>query len=372
MTEYRDANLARKLSRYIKDLAGEREIVLMEVCGTHTMAIFRHGLAKLLPPNIHILSGPGCPVCVTPNEYLDKAIAYGRMDNVILVTFGDMMKVPGSSSSLLREKAAGRDIRVVYSAMDALTIARENPGAKVVFFGVGFETTAPTVAAAVMEAGRNGLNNFFILSAHKLIPPALKALVESEADSGPSPCGLHGLICPGHVSAITGSGIYEFLARDSGIACVISGFEALDILESIAMLIEQVRAGKPRIEIQYHRVVTPEGNPRAMELLWKVFDRTDAAWRGLGTIPESGLKLRPAYSKFDIESTVPVTINLPEDNPAEERGCICGEILRGRRRPPECPLYRRVCTPENPIGACMVSSEGTCAAYYKYSGEEAG
>jgi hydrogenase expression/formation protein HypD len=359
MDEFRDPRLAGRLLEEIsREAAPLGEITLMEVCGTHTVSIFRHGIRGLLPPQIRLLSGPGCPVCVTPVRYLDTAIAYGRMPSVILATFGDMMRVPGSRSTLEREKAAGRDVRVVYSAMDALELAVRNREATVVFLGVGFETTAPTIAASIMEARRRGVSNFTVLSGHKLVPPAMEALVKG---GGPA---LDGFICPPHVSAVIGTGPYEPLARDHHVPCVITGFEPLDILEGILMLVRQIRRAEHRVEIQYRRVVTPAGNPAAVEIMQEVFEAEEGIWRGIGSIPQSGLGIREPYKELDVTRRMEVVVEAPQ----EDKGCRCGEVLRGLLRPPECGLFGRSCAPDHPVGACMVSSEGTCAAYYKYGG----
>jgi len=357
LDEYRDAGLCRELSVRIAQAAGGREITLMEVCGTHTMAIYQYGLKELLPPNITLLSGPGCPVCVTPNEYLDRAVAYCRQEGIWVATFGDMLRVPGSRSSLIRERGDGGRVRLVYSPADALELARQMPDQRVVFLGIGFETTSPLVAAVLADARRSGMKNFLVLAGNKVLPPALRSLVDDEQ------LGLQGLICPGHVSAVTGKGIYEFLARDHGIACVISGFEPTDILQSILMLVSQIDRGQPRVENQYRRVVPDEGNPRARELLQEVFEPRESAWRGLGSIPDSGLFIRHDYREHDAEAALPIEIEPPVEHP----GCICGLILRGRKRPVDCALFGGTCTPEHPVGACMVSSEGTCAAQYRYA-----
>lgn len=336
-----------------------RPVNLMEVCGTHTVAIFRHGIRQLLPEQARLLSGPGCPVCVTPNADIDKAIALAQRSDVILTTYGDMIRVPGSYSSLAQAKAEGAEVRVLYSALDSLAIARANPQKKVVFLAVGFETTIPTIAASVMEAERQNISNFFILSVHKLIPPAMKALLEM------GEVHIDGFICPGHVSTIIGSRPYEFIARDFGIPCVIAGFEPLDVLQSIDMLLDMVLAGKASVDIQYRRAVRAEGNPAAQELVSRVFQAVDASWRGLGTIPQSGLRLRPEYRRFDAEEQLAIEVKPPREHP----GCGCGEILRGIKTPPQCALFGKACTPERPVGPCMVSSEGTCAGWYQYGGE---
>jgi hydrogenase expression/formation protein HypD len=356
LDEYRDAQLCRELSERIAQVAGHREIVLMEVCGTHTMAVFQYGLRDLLPPNVSLLSGPGCPVCVTPNRYLDRAIAYSRRDDVILATFGDMLRVPGSSSSLINERGRGADIRLVYSSADSLHLAKRYPHKKVVFLGIGFETTSPSIAAAIVDAQSLGVSNFYVLVGHKVLPPALKALVDDDQ------LGLHGLICPGHVSAITGRSIYQFLARDYGVACVISGFEPTDILQSILMLVTQIVGERSCVENQYRRVVPDEGNPRARALVEEIFRPGESQWRGLGTIPDSGLFMAERYLGHDAEAAISVQVEPTVEHP----GCICGHILRGRKTPLDCSLFAQACTPEHPVGACMVSSEGACAAQFRY------
>ncbi|MCD5397581.1 hydrogenase formation protein HypD [candidate division NPL-UPA2 bacterium] len=356
LDEFRNGELAHRLITKIRELAGDREIVLMEVCGTHTMAIFRYGLRTLLPPSIRLVSGPGCPVCVTPNSYLDQAIAYVREKNIILTTFGDMMRVPGSSSSLEKEKAKGHDVRMVYSTLGALKIAKDNPRKKVVFLGVGFETTSPTVAASLIKAEKEKINNYLVLCAHKLIPPAMEALVNT------AELHIDGFICPGHVSAIIGAEPYKPIAGDHHIPCVIAGFEPLDILQAIHMLISQIGEGKTEVGIQYRRAVRKEGNPRALSLLEEMFEVEDTSWRGLGTIPASGLKMRNKCGWLDAQMVLDIEAEETRENP----NCICGDILRGIKTSEDCPLFKTACRPENPLGACMVSSEGTCAAYYKY------
>ena len=358
--EYRDAELAQRLLTRIHELATsyDDEIVLMEVCGTHTMAIARTGLRKVLPENIRLLSGPGCPVCVTPNHYLDRAIAYSRLQDVIVATFGDMVKVPGSYYSLEKVRSQGANVVVVYSAMDALKLAQQVPDKKVVFLGIGFETTAPTVGVTIKLAYEQGVKNFFVYCGHKLIPPAMEVLIQDPD------LRINGFICPGHVSTIIGSQPYEFIANKYGIPCVVAGFEPLDILQSIYMLVKQLVDNTPTVEIQYKRAVKPMGNQKALQLMREVFDVTDTEWRGLGVIPKSGLKLSDRFAELDAESSIPVEVPPPKEHP----GCICGAILRGVKTPLDCKLFRTVCKPSNPIGPCMVSSEGTCAAYYKYGG----
>lgn len=355
--EFNQPTLARPLVSKINQLMRELDtITLMEVCGTHTMSIFRFGIRSLLPENLKLLSGPGCPVCVTPNHYLDQAIAYSRLPEVIITTFGDMIRVPGSTSSLEKEKAQGRDIRIVYSTLDALKIASNNPEKKVIFLGVGFETTSPTIASSIQQARNDGLKNYFILCAHKLIPPAMEALVTG------GEVKVDGFICPAHVSTIIGMEPYRPLAENYKIPCVIIGFEPLDILQGILMLIHQIKDNIPLVENQYSRVVKPEGNLKALKLLDEVFAPIDSEWRGLGTIPQSGYQIRKKYRDYDAEAQITVEVEPTK----EHKGCICGNILKGVNIPTECPLFSKVCTPESPVGTCMVSSEGTCAAYYKY------
>jgi hydrogenase expression/formation protein HypD len=353
--EFRDAELARAVVNRIHRRSN-KHVRLMEFCGGHTVTIMKHGIRQLLPETVEMLSGPGCPVCVTANQDLDKAIALAREPGVIITTFGDMLKVPGSRSSLQEVRADGADVRVVYSTLDALQIARENPEKAVVFIGIGFETTAPTVAASILKAEGEGIRNYHVLSMHKLCPPVIKALLDS------GEVNLDGLICPGHVSAIIGSRPWEFAAIDHGIACVVSGFEPLDVLQSVEMLVDQLEKGEPMVEIAYRRGVRPEGNLRAQELMNIVFEPSPANWRGIGIVPESGLRLRKDYEKFDAE----LTFDIEPGPTLEHKGCLCGDILRGVRTPLDCKLFRTSCTPEHPVGPCMVSSEGSCASYYHY------
>lgn len=356
LTEYRDGSLASKMADRIKAIS-TKPARFMEICGTHTVAIFKHGIREVLPDQIDLVSGPGCPVCVTATRDIDKAIKLARIPDVIVTTFGDMVRVPGSESSLEREKGRGADVRMVYSTMDALEIARKHPEKKVVFLGVGFETTAPTIAAAVVAAEAEGLKNFSVLSSHKLLPPAMDALLSGgELD-------VNGFMCPGHVSTIIGTAAYEVVCAQYHTPCVVMGFEPLDILQGIYMLVSQVEAAEARVEIEYRRAVAPEGNLNALKTMDRVFEPCDAPWRGLGVIPKSGLALRGAYRSLDAEALFDLEI---PDSP-EPPGCQCGDILRGVKKPTGCKLFRGVCTPENPVGPCMVSSEGTCAAYYKYS-----
>ncbi len=357
VTEFRDSDLARRLIERIHE-AARKPVRLMEFCGGHTVTIFRYGIRKVLPPGIEMVSGPGCPVCVTANADLDRAIALARLPKVILTTFGDMFKVPGSCGSLQEAHAQGADVRMVYSPLDALRIARENPDRMVIFLGIGFETTAPTVAASILEAEKSGLENYFVQSMHKVCPPALKAL----ADSGE--VRLNGLICPGHVSAITGSQAWVPFARDYGLSCVVSGFEPLDVLQTVLMLVRQVEEGRSEVEIAYRRGVTFEGNAHARRILDEVFEPCDADWRGFGVIPGSGLKPGKRFERFDAAEVFDVDAG-PVVEPV---GCQCGAVLRGVVSPAECPLFRTVCTPETPVGPCMVSSEGSCSTWYQYGG----
>jgi hydrogenase expression/formation protein HypD len=356
--EFRDRELvqglAEKLARVV---AGRAEpMTFMEVCGTHTMAIYRFGLASLLPPQVRLISGPGCPVCVTPNDYLDRAIAICRLPGIITATFGDMMRVPGSSSSFMEERAKGADIRIVYSPLNAVAMAAANPDKKVVFLGVGFETTAPTVAASILAAEVEGVANYFVLASHKTIPIPMQLLTADPE------LGLDGYICPAHVSAIIGVDAYTPLAQEFRTACVVTGFEPADVMQGVLMLAEQVMAGESRVEVQYSRVVRREGNPRARAIMAQLFTPCDVPWRGIGVIPGSGLKIGDSYARFDAEKMLPVDVEPTLEHP----GCCCGEVLKGKLSPFSCPLFATACTPEAPVGACMVSSEGTCSAAYKY------
>ena len=359
--EFFNDKLCQELVQKIIETSDGRTMTFMEVCGTHTMAIFRYGIKSLLPPNIKLLSGPGCPVCVTPNSDIDKMIAYACQDNVIIATFGDMMRVPGSTSSLSQEKALGRDIKIVYSVNDALKIAETNLDKSVIFIGVGFETTAPSVAVSIRDAKIKGLSNYFVFCAHKIIPPAMKVILDS------GELKLDGFILPGHVSTIIGTMAYEFISQDYHIPCVVAGFEATDILQAILMLTNQVvRGGISCIENQYKRSVKAEGNPKALAILNEVFEPIDSEWRGIGIIPNSGLKIRQEYKEFDAEQVIPVGITLNSQLLTLNSQCICGDILRGIKIPTDCKLFGNACIPETPVGPCMVSSEGTCSAYYKY------
>ncbi len=359
--EYRDVTLVGELARRIRRLS-RRPLRIMEVCGTHTVSIFRHGIRSLLPETITLLSGPGCPVCVTDTAEIDACIALARRPDVLVATFGDLLRVPGSRSSLERERAGGADVRIVYSALDAVELARRHPDREVVFLGIGFETTAPTVAAAVLAAHRSGLANFSVLCLHKTVPPALEALTalgELRIDA---------FLLPGHVSVVIGRRAYLPFFERTRLPCAIAGFEPVDILQAVAALVGQVESGKPALENAYRRAVAEEGNPAAQRVLALVFAPADARWRGLGLIPASGLTLRAAWAAFDATRR----FSLSATPVPEPRGCSCGEILTARKTPPQCPLYGTRCTPADPVGPCMVSSEGTCAAYFRYHDASAG
>lgn len=357
--EFRNKNLIRKISAEISGLMPEEEIRLMEVCGTHTQSFYRFGLDKLLPDNLCLIAGPGCPVCVSSQDYIDRAIELSSQPQTIILSFGDMVRVPGTNSTLEKRKAAGGDVRIIYSAWDSLTVAKANPGKKIVLLAVGFETTAPTFALTLLAAQKEKLKNLLFFSALKLIPPAMKALVCDPRIK------IHGFLCPGHVSAIIGSRAYEFITRKYKIACCVTGFEPADIMEGIYFLLKQIREKKSRVDNQYMRVVKRKGNPMAVATIKKVFRVSDCAWRGLGMIPKSGLKLRNEYLKFDAERQMPVKIKHKKEDKRLKK-CRCHEVLKGIIRPSECILFRRACRPDNPYGACMVSREGACNAYYRY------
>jgi len=353
--EYRNSEFVQILVKKIKsEVRGE--VSLMEVCGGHTWAIQKFGIPTLLPKEIKLLSGPGCPVCVTSRSYIDQAVAYSRLPDVIITTFGDLIRVPGSTSSLNEEKSKGADVRIVYSILDAIKLAKENPDKKVIFLGIGFETTVASTAAGMFNAKNENVKNFFLYSSHKIIPPALGALIDEGVK-------IDGYIAPGHVSTITGSHIYDAVVKTYKVGCVISGFEAVDILQSIYMLIKQINTQTYGVEIQYSRVVKHEGNVKAQKLISEVFSLRDDWWRGLGVLPQSGLGLSESYKHFDAELHFDVEV----EETKEEKGCICGEILKGLKTPKDCKLFGTVCTNANPVGACMVSHEGACNAYFRFN-----
>lgn len=353
--EFRDPEISKQLIRRIARNS-RKKIRLMEVCGTHTMAISKNGIRSVLPESITLLSGPGCPVCVTAQSEIDAFIDIAQKKDVVIATFGDLIRVPGSRSSLQKIKAEGGDIRIVYSTSDAVDIARKNPEKHIVFPGVGFETTAPTVAAAILTAAAMNLDNFYVYSAHKLVPPALFALMANNQ------ARVDGFILPGHVSVIIGEEGYLPFIEKHEIPCVIAGFEHSDILGAVAELTEMIENGVSGLKNAYKRAVSFEGNPKAHSIMDMAFRKTSADWRGIGTIPDSGLTLNEKYAAFDAAKRFRIE-TVESETP---KGCICGDILIGIRTPPDCPLFRKKCTPIEPVGPCMVSSEGACAAYYKY------
>lgn len=352
--EYRDNRLLETLTEALRKTV-RQQLTFMEVCGGHTHSIQRFGIPEMIPGKIKLISGPGCPVCVTTADYIDQALVLSGNINTVVCTFGDLIRVPGSSSSLEYERSGGADVRIVTSALEALDTAIENPGKQVVFLAIGFETTAPGTAATIIKAYEAQIRNFSILSAHKLMPPAMEAVLANGSL-------IDGFICPGHVAAITGSSIFDFIPVKYGKACVVTGFEPADLLSSILMLVKQCQEDRPAVEIQYSRAVTTAGNKVAKSIMNQVFSVSDAGWRGFGMIKESGLILNGEFEFFDAKKRFMLTEN---DQP-EPAGCICGEILRGLKNPGDCKLFGSTCTPEDPEGACMVSSEGACNAWYRY------
>lgn len=344
----------KKISRLAE---GKKNLRLMEVCGTHTVAIFRSGIRQILPANIELVSGPGCPVCVTADDYIDKAIAYAAQKNFIVATFGDMLKVPGTRSTLANAAAEGAEIKIIYSPLDCIRLAQENLDKKIIFLAIGFETTAPTAAATVLAAKARGLKNLFMLSAQKLVPPALRFLLSD------SQVKADGFLLPGHVAVVIGANAFKFLATEFKIPSAIGGFEAEEILAALASILEQMN-GQIEVANKYRSVVRTEGNLSAQKILAQVYEVADAEWRGMGIIPASGLKMRKEFSAFDIEQVDPVKI----ERGAKKTACRCGEVLRGIINPPECPLFGKICNPLRAVGPCMVSIEGVCAAWFKYGG----
>ncbi|MBI5116127.1 hydrogenase formation protein HypD [Candidatus Poribacteria bacterium] len=379
LDRFSDTELAAAVLKDISGLANRmssRTVRLMEVCGTHTFAIMRSGIPGLLPSNIRLVSGPGCPVCVTPPGLIDLAAEISLREDTTLVTFGDMMRVPGTRRSLESAKAKGANVHVVYSPADLIPLAQNAPDKRIVFFAVGFETTTPSISWTLIRAGESGLKNLFIIPANKLIPPALDLLASDKNTN------VHGFICPGHVSVIIGSAAYRPIANKYAIPCAVAGFEPLDVLLAIRMLLLQLVEERAEVEIEYSRVVTERGNERACEIIDEVFEPADSVWRGLGIMPRSGLKLRPKYQHMDAllshhSCENPALDLIGSGNSSEAQtgtfsddsmpsGCACGEVLKGIKIPTECAMFGTRCTPDNPIGPCIISSEGTCAAYYKY------
>lgn len=353
--EYRDKELVKRIKDKIFEIS-KTPVSFMEVCGGHTMAIQKFGIPSLLPETVKLISGPGCPVCVSSKQFIDQSVAYARLEDTIITTFGDLIRVPGSTSGLDKEKAAGNDIRIVYSILDAIKIAEENPDKKVVFLGIGFETTAPGTAMGIFNAYQKKLKNFFVYSSHKIMPPAMTALIDDGVK-------LSGYMAPGHVSTITGVDIYNDIAEKYKLPVVVAGFEPTDILQSIYMLVKQVETNQPSVEIQYKRAVKHDGNQKALDIMNEVFELRDDWWRGFGIIPQSGLCISEKYEKYDAEKMITVDV----EETTDDKGCICGEILKGLKSPKDCNLFGKACNPINPVGACMVSSEGACAAFYRYN-----
>ncbi len=355
VNEFHDPAIARSISERIAR-SSTKPVQFMEFCGSHTHALLRHGIRDLLPPSITMRSGPGCPVCVTSAHDIDMAIALAMTPGVIVATYGDLVRVPGSRGSLEHARAAGADIRVVYSARDAITIAEQNPSRPVILIGIGFETTAPTVAVSVLEASQRQLRNYHILSLLKVTPPVTQALLSL------GEVHIDGIICPGHVSVVIGTKPYESLPIRFGVGCAVAGFEPLDILRAIELLVQQYESGTPSVANAYTRAVTPEGNKAAQEYIQRVFTPCTADWRGIGMVPLSGLGVRREFERFDA-----LALFKPDVPPATEPpGCRCGDVLRGSLLPSDCPLFGGACSPQHPVGPCMVSQEGACAAHFAY------
>ncbi|MBN2544547.1 MAG: hydrogenase formation protein HypD [Spirochaetes bacterium] len=355
--EYRDKRTADLIIKEIKKIKITEKVNIMEVCGGHTLSILKYGIQKLIPQNINLISGPGCPVCVTPNNFIDKAVKLSRIKNTIITTFGDMIKVRGSESSLQKEKENGNIVKICLSTMDAVKIAKENKDKEIIFLGIGFETTAPSVSAAIKHAYDENINNFSTLCGLKTMPNAMLSLITDNKIK------INGFICPGHVTVITGSKIYDKIANDYQIPCVTSGFEPVDLIQTIKMILKQLKNNCIKNEIQYKRAANYEGNIKAQKIINEIFEETDSIWRGIGSIKNSGLKIKKEFSEFDAEKRFEIKINDTEENPL----CICGDIMRGILKPLDCKLFKKVCTPDNPVGACMVSAEGNCANFFKYS-----
>ena len=367
--EFRDPKAAEgvlaAIAHVVNEIAAtaDNPVHIMEICGGHTHAIFRYGLDKLTPPGVEFIHGPGCPVCVLPMSRVDECVELAERPDVIFCTFGDAMRVPGTVKSLMQAKAEGADIRMVYSPLDALELARRNPGREVVFFGLGFETTTPSTALTIQQAARERLTNFSVFCNHITVPPPIKALLDDPH------MVLDGFVGPGHVSMVIGTTPYEFIARDYGKPIVVAGFEPLDLLQSVLMVLEQIRDGRAEVENQYSRVVPKDGNPVSLAAIADVYEtRPSFEWRGLGEIDASGLRIREKYAAFDAEAKFGIGYGAVRRVVEEPEGCACGQVMTGRIKPTQCPQYGRGCTPETPLGALMVSSEGACAAYWQYGG----
>lgn len=356
ITEFRNSKIVKSLAEQLQRLKLKQQVTFMEVCGTHTMSIYRYGIKSLLPETIKLSSGPGCPVCVSEISYIDKAITLAQHHDIIITTFGDLIKVPGSYHSLQSIKAEGGDIRIVYSALDALRLAENYPDKEIVFLGVGFETTAPTIGASIIEAHKRKLSNYSVLASHKTMPEAMKTLLDMDD------VRIDGFICPAHVSAVIGTKPYEHIVDTYRKPCVVTGFEPVDIMQGILKLGIQLQNKEPKVENQYFRVVKDEGNPKMLEIMDEVFRTSDANWRGIGIIKNSGLLIRDKYANYDAEKR----FDIQPCEPKEYKSCICGEVLIGRKHPSDCPLFGKLCNPSDPKGACMVSEEGGCSAYFKY------
>lgn len=357
--EFRNQKLIQEVSQGIKEIMPSRAANIMEVCGTHTQNFFRFGLSELIPENLRLISGPGCPVCVSSQQYIDQAIAYAKDKNTIILTFGDMLRVPGANSTLEIERARGANVAMVYSPLEAIKVAESNPKKNVIFLAVGFETTAPTIALSVLMAKKKKINNLFFFSSLKTMPAAMDYLIRDPR------LNIDGFLCPGHVSAIIGVRPYRFIAKKYKIGCCIAGFEPLDILEGLYILIEQIKENKPAVANQYIRVVKENGNPKARKIISQVFSACDVNWRGLGIIPRSGLKLKKEFGRFDAEKIFKVNIKSNKKD-LKDNKCRCAEVLKGLITPVDCPLFKKACSPDNPYGPCMISIEGSCNAYYKY------
>ena len=354
--DFRDPRLIKKAAEKINQVMPQRELKIMEVCGSHTQSFCRFGLKKLLPDNLKFISGPGCPVCVSHQSFIDNAVDLAKKPDVVIATFGDMLRVPGSNSSLEKERALGANIQILYSPLDSLKIAKRNFNKQVVFLGVGFETTAPVIALSILAAKKEGLENLSYLCALKLMPPAMEYLLKDRM------VDIDAFLCPGHVSTIIGTKPYEFITKKYKIPCCVAGFEPLDILEGIYLLLKQINGSKPAVSNQYSRVVKKGGNPKARRIISEVFDVASVKWRGLGEIKDSGLKIKDKFRSLDAVKI----FSLKDKKKVQASRCRCADVLKGLISPEECPLFGKICTPEKALGPCMVSIEGACNAYYKY------